>query len=182
MGLNALPAGTIGLILRCAGILAVLPLTYGGSPSPSMPVVSQDFDLIIANGRLVDGTGNPWRIADVGVRGDTIVAIGDLSQQQAIKTIDASGLVVAPGFIDTHTHCDGALVRPGPNANLNYLTQGVTTVVTGNCGSGTFRIAEFGDALERVGIGTNVVHLIGFGDVRQEVLEMRSRAPTTAEL
>ena len=139
-------------------------------------------DLLIAGGILVDGSGTPARRADVGLRGDTIVAVGDLSGREAARTIDATGRVVAPGFIDTHTHCDGGLERPGSNQNSNYLRQGVTTVVTGNCGSGTFRVAELADALARVGIGTNCAHLIGFGDVREAVLGDEARAPAAAEL
>jgi len=91
-------------------------------------------DILIENGRIVDGTGDPGFYGDVGITGDTIVAIGDLDGWTAERTLDASGLVVAPGFIDMHTHADGGLGRPSSNANLNYLSQGVTTVVTGNCG------------------------------------------------
>ena len=78
---------------------------------------AQDFDTVIANGRIVDGSGNPSYEADVGIRGDRIVSIGDLSRRQATQIIDASGLVVAPGFIDPHTHalgecCKGRAFRP----------------------------------------------------------------------
>ena len=95
------------------------------------------------NGKIIDGTGNPWFYGDIGIIGDTIVEIGDLSGRTAGKTIDAKGLAVSPGFIDMHTHCDDGIGRPDSNANLNYLIQGTTTVVTGNCGeSVSLKVAE----------------------------------------
>ncbi len=103
---------------------------------------AEDFDILIGNGTIVDGSGNSVYEADIGITGDTIVEIGDLSGKTAVKTIDAKGLAVSPGFIDMHTHCDGGLGRPGSNANLNYLIHGTTPVVTGNCGDGTFKVAE----------------------------------------
>ncbi len=140
------------------------------------------FDILIKNGRIFDGTGNPWFYGDIGITGDTIVAIGDLSGKTAAKTIDAQGLAVSPGFIDVHTHCDGGLGRPDANANLNYLIQGTTTVVTGNCGDGTFEIAKTKDKWEKQGIGTNAVHLVGFGTARRSVMGVEPRDATPEEL
>ncbi len=142
----------------------------------------EDFDILIRNGTIVDGSGKPGFPGDVGIQGDTIVEIGDLSGKTAAKIIDADGLVVSPGFIDTHTHADGGLGKPGSNANLNYLNQGVTTVVTGNCGDGTFEIAKTKSDWEGRGIGTNAVHLVGYGDVRREVLGTEPREATPEEL
>jgi N-acyl-D-amino-acid deacylase len=93
---------------------------------------AEDYDLIIRNARVVDGTGNPWYRADVGVRNGKIAVMGDLSHEAAKRTIDAKERVVAPGFIDVHTHVEGGVEKvPGGD---NYLMDGVTTVVTGNCG------------------------------------------------
>ncbi len=143
---------------------------------------SGEFDILIKNGTIVDGSGNPSFSGDIGITGDTIVEIGDLSGRTAAKVIDAKGLAVSPGFIDMHTHCDGGLGRPGANANLNYLIQGTTTVVTGNCGDGTFEVAETKEKWEKQGIGTNAAHLVGFGTVRGSVMGREQREPTPEEL
>lgn len=103
---------------------------------------SEDFDILVKNGRIVDGTGNPWFYADIGIKGDTIVAVGRLAEKTAAKIIDAKGMVVSPGFIDVHSYCDTGLGEIDSNVNLNYLIQGTTTLVTGNCGSGTFKIKD----------------------------------------
>ncbi len=141
-----------------------------------------NFDILVKNGKIIDATGNPWFYGDIGITGDTIVEIGDLSGKTATKTIDAKGLAVSPGFIDVHTHCDGGLGRPASNANLNYLIQGTTTVVTGSCGDGTFEIAKTKDKWETQGIGTNAVHLVGFGTVRTSVMGVEPRDATPEEL
>ena len=91
-----------------------------------------DFDILITNGKILDGTGHPAFSGDVGIKGDTIAKIGNLEGKKAAKIIDAKGFVVSPGFIDMHTHCDDGLGDPESSANLNYLIQGTTTVVTGN--------------------------------------------------
>ncbi len=141
-----------------------------------------DFDLLIRGGRLVNGTGNPWFYADVGIRGDTIAEIGDLRSRKAAKIIEARGLIVSPGFIDLHTHCDRGLGEPRSKANLNYLIQGTTTVVTGNCGGGTHEVAKIKALWEGQGIGTNAVHMVGFGDVREKVIGVDPRSPSAEEL
>jgi N-acyl-D-aspartate/D-glutamate deacylase len=143
----------------------------------------EDLDLLIKSGRIVNGTGDPWFLGDVGVRGDTIVEIGDLSGRAAAMVIDAKGLVVSPGFIDVHTHCDEGLGLPGPNANLNYLIQGTTTVVTGNCGMGTYRIAETSSAWQKLGVGTNAAMQVGNIPVRRAILGAdQLRSPSDEEL
>ena len=146
----------------------------------SAPQAPAEFDLLITHGRIVNGTGNPWFLADVGIRGDTIVQIGDLADRQATRTIDAEGLVVAPGFIDMHTHVDDAFDSDDANAILNYLMQGVTTVRTGSDGSGSFRIAETKARWEVSGIGTNAVMMVPFNVIRREVMgrdNLRAASP-----
>lgn len=144
--------------------------------------VQKDFDILIVNGTIVDGSGGLSFQGDIGISGDTIIAIGDLSGKTAQHTIDAENRVVSPGFIDMHTHCDGGLGDKESCANLNYLIQGTTTVVTGNCGGGTSKITKTKAEWEKQGIGTNAVHLIGFGDVRQAVMGNEPRDPSPQEL
>ena len=165
-----------GLVILCN--LAVIVFSFVACTSAN----NEDFDILIENGKVVDGTGNPWFYADVGITGNSIVAVGDLASKTARKTIDAEGLVVSPGFIDMHTHCERGFGDPASNANLNYLIQGVTTVVTGNDGGGTFKVAETKAKWEALGIGTNAVHLVGFGAVREEVMGVEPRQPTPEEL
>ena len=141
-----------------------------------------DYDILITNGTILDGSGGPGFSGDIGIVGDTIADLGDLSGRTAATTIDADGLAVSPGFIDLHTHCDGGLGQVDSNINLNYLIQGTTTVVTGNCGDGTFNIAEIKRNWEELGIGTNAVHLVGFGSVRSEVMGVEPRDAKPEEL
>jgi N-acyl-D-aspartate/D-glutamate deacylase len=164
--------------LRTLSIL----LLIAASAACSSADKKADFDLLIRGGRLVNGTGNPWFTADVGIRGDTIAEIGDLGSRRAAKIIEARGLVVSPGFIDLHTHCDRGLSEAASKANLNYLIQGTTTVVTGNCGGGTHEVAKLKALWEGQGIGTNAVHMVGFGDVREKVIGVEPRAPSPEEL
>src|SRR5205823_628816 len=105
---------------------------------------SDKLDVLIARGRLVDGSGKKPRKADVGIRGDRIVFVGDArkSHMEASRTIDATGLIVAPGFIDPHTHTLGDLTNDQSKSNQAYLLQGVTTVITGNDGGSVLNIGE----------------------------------------
>ena len=141
-------------------------------------------DLLIRNGTVVDGTGGAARVADVGIRGDRIVFVGSSANVTAARTIDARGLVVAPGFIDPHTHTEGDLssAQPARRANLPYLMQGVTTVTTHNDGGGGVEIGRRLDAWTTNGIGTNAAVYIGHGSVRGTVLGMSDAAPTPKQL
>src|SRR5580698_6832127 len=108
--------------------------------SPFLVAEESLFDLIIANGRIVDGAGGPWYYGDLAIKGDTIAAIGHFDPKTAARTIDAKGMVVAPGFIDIHTHARrGIFIDPSAQ---NYIWQGVTTLLEGNDGSSPPSIAK----------------------------------------
>ncbi len=137
---------------------------------------------ILKGGTVVDGTGAPARKADLAFRGERIVAVGDIEPKPGDRVIDATGLVVAPGFIDLHNHSDAPIVNENTRDNRNYQSQGVTTVVTGNCGAGALDVAKYFDAINKHGAGTNVIHLIPQGDVREAVLGTTERKPDAAQL
>jgi N-acyl-D-amino-acid deacylase len=146
----------------------------------SFALFAEDYDLLIRNARVVDGTGNPWYRGDVGVRGGKIAAVGDLSHDTATRTLDAKERVVAPGFIDVHTHVEGGVEKvPGGD---NYLMDGVTTVVTGNCGGSEADLAAWFRGLEQTGIGLNLASLIGHNTVRSEVMGTANRLATPEEI
>lgn len=127
----------------------------------------ESYDLIIRNGKVIDGTGNGWFYADVGIKSGKISAIGDLSDKSAREEINASGLIVAPGFIDPHTHADSTLLNL-PYAE-NFIRDGVTTIITGNCGSSVRNIAGFFDDLMTTGVAVNVATLIGHNTILRQV-------------
>lgn len=143
-------------------------------------------DVLITGGQLFDGTGSPAQSADVAIRNDKIIFVGsDARLKYTAETrIDATGLVVAPGFIDPHTHAGSDLGSEDAKrrANLAFAFQGVTTVVVGNDGHGSTKIRETAEEARRQGIGTNVAYLAGFGHLRKEVIGDLDRAPTTSEL
>jgi len=165
------------LMVFCALMVLMFSFTVCAKKEPGK------IDIIVMNGKIVDGTGNPWFYGDIGIRGDTIVEIGNLTGKTATKTIDAKGLAVSSGFIDIHTHSDRGLGEPDTKANVNYLTQGVTTVVTGNCGgSESLKVAETKAKWEKQGIGTNAVYLVGHGTIRESVMGMEPREATPEEI
>jgi len=144
----------------------------------------QQVDVLIRGGTLVDGTGAARRRADVGIKGDRIAFVGDAaaSRVTAAKTIDATNLIVAPGFIDPHTHTQGDLSSPQRKENLPYLMQGVTTVITNNDGGGGIEIGKLLDTWTKQGIGTNAAVYIGQGSVRGAVLGMSAATPTAPQM
>ena len=139
-------------------------------------------DFVLKGATLVDGTGTPGRRADVAVAGDKIVAVGDFAVDSRTRVIDVSSHIVAPGFIDLHTHSDSGITQPATRLNQNYLTQGVTTIVTGNCGLGVADVAKYLATVDAHGAGTNVIHLIPHGTVRSTVMGNADRPPTALEL
>lgn len=142
---------------------------------------STSYDVILKGGTIYDGMGGTPYVSDIGIKNGTIKAIGNIKTSGG-KNIDAEGLIVSPGFIDMHTHCDSGLRTERGKAAKNYLMQGVTTVVTGNCGGGTYRVAAFFSQLESQGMGPNVIHLVGHGTIRASVMGQEAREPTDEEL
>lgn len=150
----------------------------------SLLSLTQDVDILIQGGQLIDGTGSAARAADVGIKGDRIAFTGDARQAgvRAARTVNATGLVVSPGFIDPHAHVFEDLSDTRRKANENYLRQGVTTVVAGNDGAGPFNVGTAIEKWKTSGIGTNAVLLVGYGSVRREVMGMSAKAPTAEQL
>ena len=164
-----------------------------------------EFDLVIRGGSVIDGTGRPPLVADVGIAGDAILAIGDLREATAARVIEAADRVVCPGFIDIHTHSDLTLLQY-PRAE-SRTRQGVTTEVVGNCSYSPFPVtkqswefmaprlggsakepcpwadvAGYREFLNQRGIGVNVVPLVGHGSVRIAAMGLEDRLPTAEEV
>jgi N-acyl-D-amino-acid deacylase len=146
----------------------------------SLPLLAADYDLLIRNARVVDGAGNPWFRADVAVKDGRIAAIGRLGEAGARRVVDAQGRVVAPGFIDIHTHVeDGVEKVPGGD---NYVMDGVTSVVTGNCGGSVDDLGAWFAKIEKIGLGLNVASLIGHNTVRRQVMGTENRQASPEEI
>lgn len=165
-------ARTVALLLLAAPLL-----TAAVSPG-----AAQEHTVLIRNGRVMDGSGNPWIRADVLIRGDRIAAVGHLGDVEADEVVDATGLYVTPGFIDTHSHAGPGLATPGLSQGVPLLVQGVTTIFANPDGGGPVDIPAQVQALTRDGLGVNVAPFVGHGSVRRAVMGTEDRAPTTAEL
>ncbi len=176
-------------------LLLLLPL-----PGPLAVSGAEPYDLLIRHGRIVDGTGNPWFYADVAIRDDRIVAIGKLDDAEAVRTIDAKGLVVAPGFIDMHSHSDFLLLEDGKAQSK--IRQGVTTEVLGEgnsagpyqgklsprrtqVGEETIELRTLGDyfdTIDRAGTSTNVCSYVGLNNIWQSVMGTTFDRPTPQQI
>jgi N-acyl-D-amino-acid deacylase len=167
-------------MLRSPFWLVFAAFTAASPHAPAQP--SASFDVLIRNGRVMDGSGNPWLRRDIGIRADRIVALGRLGGATARVTIDAADRLVTPGFIDVHSHAVEGLVRPELRQGLPLVAQGVTTIVGNPDGGGSVDLAAQRARLENGGIGPNVALLIGHGAVRGAVLGQVNRAPTAEEL
>ena len=140
---------------------------------------SAAYDLLIVGGQVLDGSGAPAAIRDIAVKDGRIAAVGRLAKSSAREVIDAAGLVVAPGFIDVHTHADD--ITDHPDAE-NFIRMGVTTIVAGNCGSSALDIGEALNKVTQLGAAVNFATLIGHNTVRRQVMGTADRAPTLPEL
>jgi N-acyl-D-amino-acid deacylase len=141
---------------------------------------AQQAEILIKNGKILDGTGNSWYYGDIAISNGKIIAIGKLAKWTASKTLDATGLVVAPGFIDVHTHIEGD-EKKNPTAD-NFIYDGVTTVVTGNCGLSQVNIGSYFSMIDSLKTSINVASLIGHNDVRKAVMGSANRDPNEAEM
>lgn len=161
-------------MLMIAKLLLPLLLIAGAS--------DPTYDIIITNGQVLDGTGNPWFKADIAISGDEIVAMGSLDTDRAEVVIDATGLYVAPGFIDTHSHAAGGLSREELSHGRPLVAQGITTVVVNPDGGGATDLITQQQELTEHGLGINVAQMIPHGSIRREIIGMDDRAPTPEEL
>lgn len=154
-------------------------------PAAARAQSTAPFDILITGGRVFDGTGNPAYPADIGIRGNRIVAIGRLAGAAATRVVDAAGKHVAPGFIDIHSHADdGASIQGGfrdkdarYRAAPNLVTQGVTTVVVNHDGRSPWPILDQRAFIEQNGIGPNAMLMVGHGTVRARVMGNDFRRP-----
>ncbi len=160
--------------------IALATLAWPGATRLVARQPAEALDLVLAGGRVVDGTGAAWFFADVGIRGDRIARIGDLREVAATSRIDVSGLVVAPGFIDPHVHARARLFEL-PTAE-GYLLQGLTTVVDGNDGSSPLPLAPYFEQLQAATMSPNVALFVGQGTVREAVMGTANRKATPAEI
>jgi N-acyl-D-amino-acid deacylase len=137
------------------------------------------YDLIVRNGRVVDGTGAAARRADVGIAGGRVAAVGALDGARAAREIDAAGLIVAPGFIDVHTHADALDEQPEAE---HFLRMGVTTLIAGNCGGSSLPVADALARIEAARPALNFATLVGHNTVRRAVMDTARREATAQEL
>lgn len=137
------------------------------------------YDILIRNGKIIDGTGNSWFYGDIAVKDGKIISIGKFTNASATKTIDAKGLIVAPGFIDVHGHIEGGVFER-PTAD-NYIYDGVTTVVTGNCGGSDESMKNFFYRLDSMKTSINIASLIGHNTVRRMAMGLDDRQATPDE-
>ena len=148
-------------------------------------IQAADYDILFVNARVVDGTGNPWFRADVGIRDGTIVLVGADEEATAERIIDVQDRIVAPGFIDVHTHVETRNGRGGLEATPrgdNFLLDGVTTIITGNCGSSEIQVRAWFQKLDELGLGLNVATFIGHNSIRREVMGTTNRQARAEEL
>jgi N-acyl-D-amino-acid deacylase len=163
-------------IFPLALLALVAPFALSGAAQPPA------FDILIRGGRVLDGTGNPWYRADIGITGDRIRAVGSLSNATAKTVIDAADRYVTPGFIDVHSHAGGGLASESLKHAQPLLAQGLTTVFVNPDGGGPVDLKAQRATYEKQRIGTNVAQFVPHASIRRAVMEMSDRDPNASEL
>ena len=176
--LHVMTLSSLVLVL-VSGLLLFSIWRRSTRPSPGC---GEEFDLLIKGAEIIDGSGGPPFRADVGINNQRIACIGHLETAKARRTIDANGLTVAPGFIDVHTHVERNVSQTAPFEAPNFVRQGVTTVITGNCGRSFLEIGKFLKQLDANGTQVNLATLIGHNTVRLRVMKENTAVPTAAEM
>lgn len=164
------------VVLASLVALATSALVAAQAPAPNT------FDILITNARVLDGTGNPWFKADIGIRGDRIAAVGTLSGAKAGTIVDARERFVSPGFIDVHSHAGPGLLTEQLKHGQPVLAQGITTVFVNPDGGGPVALREQRAAYEMQGIGPNTGLFVPHGSIRQQVMGMSDRDPDAADV
>jgi N-acyl-D-aspartate/D-glutamate deacylase len=159
-----------------SAVAIVAMASYSEAQRPLNP------DLLLKNAVIIDGSGRPGVTGDVAIDGNRIVAVGTFEAGTPTQTIDCTGLVVCPGFIDLHNHSDNAIAAPSTRANLNFVLQGCTTIITGNCGGGPVNAKAFLEKVDVAGAGTNVAHLLPQGALRGDVVGNENRKASADEV
>jgi N-acyl-D-aspartate/D-glutamate deacylase len=160
------------MLKKTLTILLTISFLYACGPK-------ENYDILIINGLVHDGTTNEPRLANIAINGDEIVKIGNLKNAEASQVIDAENHVVAPGFIDMHTHIEAIMRSPVAESAIK---QGVTTVVGGPDGGGVALLGKYLDSLETYDLGPNTAYLIGHNAIRRSVMQTENRAPNQEEL
>jgi len=173
------PILTLALIVLVTGSILFVIWSRFTRPAPNC---DGEFDLVITSAEIIDGSGGPPFSSDLGVRDRRIACIGNLQRAKARSVIDATGLTLAPGFIDVHTHVERNVPQAGGFLAPNFVRQGVTTIITGNCGRSFLDLGKFFRRIEANGSQVNVASLIGHNTVRSHVMKQRSAAPSKAEM
>ncbi len=161
---------------------SLIALAGCGDASEEAESIAEQYDVLLLGGNVVDGTGSPAQVANIGIVGDRIVSVDASADAEAGTTIDATGLLVAPGFIDPHTHALGDLLDDEAKENAAFLMQGVTTVVVGNDGGGVPDFQASLETMRRQGIGTSVAFYAGHNDIRKMAMGLENRTAMAEEL
>ena len=169
---------TLLLPAALAACSCLAGLFYAPSRAGADAAQSPAYDLVITNARVVDGTGNPWFRADVAVRDGRIARVGRVAAAEGRRHVDARGQVLAPGFVDVHAHVENIYSHP---AAENFVRMGVTTLVTGNCGSSAVEVGKFLGRVRETPLAVNLATLVAHGSVRREAMGTEQRAPTPDE-